>query len=271
VHAARKRVKKVRSVLTLLQHFDADAFDKDARRLRAAGRLLAVLRDADAVIATYDRLRKRFRKRLPEHTYAMMRRPLVKAKSRAMRDARADGQVVPVAGTLRAVRRRVKRWRVPAIDLAKWPDLLTPSYRASRKAMRRAQTSPSPSELHRWRRRVKTFWYQLRLGESLAPGVRGEIGRFRQLQQSLGEHHDLDVLQKAVAGDAGLHRMPAAVDELTAMSRAVQAELQRKAFTLGERLLAAKPKAFARRLRRAVSPSRKNPVASRRRPSSTVA
>jgi hypothetical protein len=70
VHEARKSVKKVRAVVTLLQQVDADGLDKDARRLRAAGHTLSILRDADAIIATFDMLRKRFSKRLPEHTYA---------------------------------------------------------------------------------------------------------------------------------------------------------------------------------------------------------
>src|SRR5450432_2747420 len=70
VHEARKSVKKVRAVVELLQQIDTDALNKDARRLRSAGQKLSVLRDADAVIATFDHLRRRFPKRLSEHTYA---------------------------------------------------------------------------------------------------------------------------------------------------------------------------------------------------------
>jgi CHAD domain-containing protein len=254
VHEARTSVKKVRAVVTLLQHTDTGAFEKDARRLRAAGQTLSILRDADAVIATFDHLRTRFPKRLSEHTYAIMRRQLVRAKARLIIDARVDRSLAHVAQTLRAVRRSVKRRRVAAIDVTAVPPRLTDSYRASRKAMRRAHKSTSPSALHRWRKRVKTLWYQLRVAESLAPGLRPEIRRLKQLETWLGDHHNLFVLQTTIANDAGLQRMPADVRELAAISIVAQEQFQRKSFTLGERLLVERPKVFARRLRRAFSP-----------------
>ena len=272
VHQARKSVKKVRAIVDLLQQIDDDSFDKPARRLRATGQTLSVLRDADAVIATFDHLRARFAKRLPEHTYAIVRGQLIRAKARIVEDARADRTVGQVAHTLLALRRSVKRWRVPAIDVLELPTLFKGSYRASRKAMRRAQKEMSPSELHRWRKRVKTLWYQLRLAESVAPGLRREMRRFKQLQTWLGEDHNLSVLESAISDDARLRRMPADVRELAAMSSALQTELRRKSFTLGQRLLAERPNVFARRLRRAFgsAPKRRTSTA-RRRPSSAVA
>ena len=182
------------------------------------------------------------------HFESLLTRPI----SRSL--LRADRSLALVAHALRAVRRSVKRWRMPAIDVSEWPALLMDNYRASRKAMRRAQKRTSPAELHRWRKRVKTLWYQVRVAESLAPGVHREIRRFEQLETWLGEHHNLSVLQTTIADDVGLRRMPADVHELAAMSSAVQTEFQRKTFTLGERLLADKPKVFARRLRRAFTP-----------------
>ena len=255
VHAVRKRVKQVRAIVEVLHQTDTDSFDKDARRLRGAGQRLSILRDADAVIATFDHLRARFPTRLPEHTYAIVRRQLVRAKARIMRDARADQGLAHVAHTLHAVCRSMKRWRVPAIEVLQWPALLKESYRASRTAMRRAHEEMSPSELHRWRKRVKTLWYQLQVAELLAPGLRHEMRRFNQLQTWLGEDHDLYVMQETIADDIRLHQMPAAVRALAAMSSAVQTALRRKSFTLGKRLLADRPKAFTRRLRRAFLPS----------------
>jgi CHAD domain-containing protein len=107
-----------------------------------------------------------------------------------------------------------------------------------------------PTALHRWRKRVKTFWYQLRVAESLAPGMRREIRRFKQLETWLGEDHDLAVLQTTMADDRGRPRMHAGLRALGAISSAVQKDLRRKSFTLGERLLAERPPAFLRRLRR---------------------
>ena len=68
VHEVRKRVKQVRAIVKVLHQTEAGSFDKDARRLRATGQRLSILRDTDAVIATFDHLRTRFPTRLPEHT-----------------------------------------------------------------------------------------------------------------------------------------------------------------------------------------------------------
>jgi len=253
VHEARKSVKNVRAVVTLLQEIKTDAFEKDTRRLSSAGQTLSVLRDADAVIATFDHLRAHFPKRLSESTYAIVRQQLVRSRARLIRDPRVRRRLVHVAQSLRAVRRSVKRWPVPSIPVSEGPALLTHGYRASRKAMKRAQTSPSPLALHRWRKRVKTLWYQLRVAHSLTPSLGLEIRRLKQLETWLGELHDLFVLQTTMRDDTGLQRMRADVRTLVAMSSAVQTELQRKSFALGGRLLAARPKAFRQRLRRAFS------------------
>ena len=164
VHAVRKRVKQVCAIVKVLHQTDAGAFDKDGRRLRAAGQRLSILRDADAVIATFDHLRARFPTRLPEHTYAIVRRQLVQAKARTMRNAKADQSLAHVAHRLHTVSRSVRQWRVPTIEVLQWPALLKEGYRASRTAMRRAHEKMRPSDLHRWRKRVKTLWYQLRCG-----------------------------------------------------------------------------------------------------------
>jgi CHAD domain-containing protein len=271
VHDARKRVKKVRSVVQLLGQIEEDSLSKDAGRLKTAGQTLSTLRDADAVIASFDLLRHRFPTRLPEHTYAILRRQLLRVKDRAARQALARRSTAHVARTLRAVRRSAKRWRVPAIEVRDWPNLLTNSYRASRRAMRRAQAEMSPAELHRWRKRLKTLWYQLRLAESLAPGLRRETRQFKQLQAWLGEDHNQFVLQATLTDEMGWARMPAAMDELVAISGAVQNRLRRKAFVLGHRLLADKPKIFTRRLRDAFSSSPGRSLRARQRASSAAA
>jgi CHAD domain-containing protein len=110
VHEARKSVKKVRAIARLLQQADAAGIGKDARRLRAAGRVLSRLRDADAVLATLDRVGRRFPKRLPEHTAAIIRRELIQIKARITKEPRTARRVARAARSLRTVRKSVERW-----------------------------------------------------------------------------------------------------------------------------------------------------------------
>jgi CHAD domain-containing protein len=272
VHAARKSVKKVRAIVGLLCLADANVPRKDERRLRAAGRALSTLRDSDAVIATFDRLRRRFPKRLPEHTSALIRGQLVRIKTRIAREARGTQRVDRTAHTLRDVQRSVKEWKLPDIDPLDLPDLLKVSYRRSRKAMRRAQKTIRGSDFHRWRKRIKSWWYQLRLMEPLAPGLAAQLRRLEQLETWLGEHHDLEVLQATIAGDEDLRsRLRGALAAVTMMCRSLQRTLRRKALPLGRRLLAKPPKVYARTLRQALTAPRRRRASRRREPASTAA
>src|SRR3981081_2460935 len=77
VHTARKRVKKARSLLQLIRQNKSRRLREDEKRLRAVGRAISPLRDAAAILDTFDHLRRRHATQLPEHTYAIIRRELV--------------------------------------------------------------------------------------------------------------------------------------------------------------------------------------------------
>jgi CHAD domain-containing protein len=271
VHAARKSVKKARAIVQLLGEKHAKRFEKDEKRLRTAGRALSALRDADAVLATFDQLRKRYPNRLAEHTYAVVRRQLVRAKARVIRTARAEQALAGAARTLRKVGRSAKQWPMPSIDRSEWPALLEISFRATRKAMRQAEQRRSPEDVHRWRKRLKTLWYQVRLAESLAPRLGAEIRQAKQLETWLGDAHNLHVLQGIISHDPALRQLPRDVRELTTIAAASEEALVRKAFALGKRLHGGKPKTFSGRVRRALTASGRRRSSRSSRPSSAAA
>src|SRR6266566_4847293 len=130
VHEVRKCIKKARAIVTLLEEADARSIKKDERRLRRAAHSLAPLRDADAAVATLEKLRAQFPKRLPEHTYAMLRRRLRRERTHAQAEARTHRTLTRAAGSLRAVGRSLEGWHVPAIDTRELATLLGASYRA---------------------------------------------------------------------------------------------------------------------------------------------
>ena len=88
VHESRKSVKKVRAVAAFLKHAGAKLPRKDRKRLKSAARALSRVRDSTAIIDTFDRVRRRYPRQLPEHTYEILRRGLVAARDR--REARAQ-------------------------------------------------------------------------------------------------------------------------------------------------------------------------------------
>jgi hypothetical protein len=184
---------------------------------------LSNLRDADVVIETFDHLRSRLAHRIPEHTSAIIR--------------------------------SAKQWSAPSIDVSELPQVLRRSFRASRKAMRRAQTRGRAPDFHDWRKRVKNLWYQLRLAERLVSGLSTQLAEFRELETALGEEHNLVVLRTKLTRDRGLRHIRSETNRLRAMSTALQEELRRSALVLGTRLHKSSPKEFANDLRRRLRPN----------------
>ena len=160
-------MKKVRAVLKLLDEVRNGRWTKDRRRLRKAGRTLSGLRDADAIIEAFDKVRTQYPDRLSEHSYAAIRRQLVNKRTQAVSQASHENHLRRTARQLERIRRSAKGWRVPSIRKPSLPDLVRQSFRASRKAMEIAAAGEEPGDVHDWRKRVKTLWYHLRLLQAL--------------------------------------------------------------------------------------------------------
>jgi CHAD domain-containing protein len=264
VHECRKSVKKVEALAKLLDQIGFAPPRNDVKRLRAARRTLSNLRDADVVIETFDHLRSRLAHRIPEHTSAIIRMHLRRRKAEITRRAQARaGRLTRAGKKLRNIRRSAKQWSAPSIDVSELPQVLRRSFRASRKAMRRAQTRGRAPDFHDWRKRVKNLWYQLRLAERLVSGLSTQLAEFRELETALGEEHNLVVLRTKLTRDRGLRHIRSETNRLRAMSTALQEELRRSALVLGTRLHKSSPKEFASDLRRRLRPK----GTPRRRPS----
>ena len=260
VHESRKRVKKVRTVLDVLEATGTKVRSKDRRRLQAAAHALSALRDRDAVIATFDTLRKQFPKRLPEHSYGLIRRVLIRAKSRAAERARHAHVAARVASRLKRMSRSIKRSPLRSIDAAHLAYAIGRAYRDSRRGLKRAVSARQSNETHRWRKRVKQLWYQLRLAQRLAPGIAVLVRDLKRLETWLGEEHNLLILRTTLLGARDLQTMRGEVAQLTAMTAGRQQQLRRKAFALGRRLHARKPKAFVRALLRRSKRAARSPA-----------
>jgi CHAD domain-containing protein len=250
VHEARKSVKKVRAVVDVLEETGTRVRRRDRRRLRAAAHALSALRDREALIGAFDRLRRHFPRRLSEHTYGVIRRVLVQGKARADDEARHANLTVRVARRLDRMRRSITQWSLCSIDAKDLASAASRAYRQSRAGLKRAVSTRQSDETHRWRKRVKQLWYRLRLAQPLAPGYSALVGDLKRLEIWLGQDHDLFVLRTTLEGAPQLRSMSGDVARLTATTVEGQRQLRRKAFALGRRLHARKPKAFARALRR---------------------
>ena len=246
IHESRKRIKKVRAVAAFLEQAGAKLPRKDYRRLKSAAQALSRLRDSTVIVESLDRVRRRYPKQLSEHTFGILRRSLIHARQQQLARAKRDGVMVEAAAQLTKTRKSAKAWASPSIRISEMVDIVSVSYRRSRTAMKHARTTRQSATLHRWRKEVKTLWYQMRLARPLIEGVAPLIADLKRLETVLGDDHNLVVLGATLRGCRDLQSMRQQLRKIEALAVRMRDSLRRRAFAVGRRVHRRKPKAFAR-------------------------
>ncbi len=248
IHESRKSVKKVRAVAALLEQAGAKLPRKDRKRLKSAASALSRLRDSAAIIESLDRVRRRYPKQLPEHTYRILRHGLVSARNRQEAQATRDGVIATAAERLAKTRKSAKAWTKSSLGVSDIVEVIAASYRRSRKAMNHSRATGQSATLHRWRKEVKTLWYQLRLAKPITTAA-PLIDDLKRLERDLGDDHNLVVLAATLRGCRELRTMRTELREIEGLAARMRQPLRRRAFMLGRRVHARKPQAFARWIR----------------------
>jgi CHAD domain-containing protein len=239
IHEARKSIKKVRAAVRLIRKCTPDVTGGDENRLRRSGRLLSPLRDSDALLETARDLCRHGGGAHDEEICAVLHRHLAANKALAFQPSRIGRTRTRVLEALTAVHGSAKYWNLRAARFPADAKGLKRVYREARKAMPAGRERENDEALHRWRRRVKTLWYNLRLFEERIPGVTGLTEDLGQLEAWLGEDHNLVLLRDQI------NRMPASElwmrARLTALAERRQETLRRASLTLGARVFVEKP------------------------------
>jgi CHAD domain-containing protein len=249
VHAARKAIKKGRSLLRLARGSIGDRRRRrENRALRDAARGLSAVRDAEAMLATIDDLSERYAGQLPKRTFDALRAPFAHRRDAQRERLGSSDLTVRAAAELAAVRERLDDWEPTEGGWRALEDGLTRSYRDGRTAFHRARDHRSGVAWHEWRKRVKDLWYQQRLLSKVAgPACAGQAKDAHHLADLLGDDHDLVVLRDALRGEAS--HTTADLDAVLGLIAHRQEELRGQALQLGMRVYAERPKPFVRRMR----------------------
>ena len=241
IHDARKQLKKARAALRLLRGSIGEiAYRRENAALRDAARPLGAARDSRVLVAALDDLGQRkldkFR-RILRHEHAQSRGGLTRTAIAKQRTA------------LRAVIKRSERWRMRGDDWAVIGNGLTRSYRRGRKNFATAKEARDTECLHDWRKQVKYLWHQLQVLVPVRPGKIGALAdRYHELAEALGDDHDLAVLRLKIESHAQAFERTRDLDDLLRRLDRRRGQLQDRAFALGSRLFADKPRVFAQPL-----------------------
>jgi CHAD domain-containing protein len=248
VHETRKHIKKIRSVLHLFRKELGSYYKALDERIRFAARQLSDVRDAETLVTTMETLRR-------EHG-RLVTAPIFKAADSVLKTRRDDSYGRLGQRRLAVVRRRLVHSRrvVPARIRAvttgrTMREGVKRGYRRAREAMDEATSGQAEDvRFHEWRRRVKDHWYQLRLVEGINGKAHRRVRRLKQLQDWLGDDHNLVVLRSVILasphrfGDA--HAVSVILDCIDVHLSA----LRRRAIRRGRQLFAKKPASFEKHI-----------------------
>jgi CHAD domain-containing protein len=249
IHAARRRIKKIRAVIRLIEPVLNKTSREADKRLRDVNRMLAPVADGHEIVETLKRLGQKYGGDLGPRTLAMIRAGLIEREERTDRKIQSDGVLQTAADALRAERKTVGRWRLTSDGFDAIRPGLEESFRQAQKAMTVASDRPTARHYHSWRRHVKDHWFQVRLLEGLCDDQLEEYQiQLEALDGTLGEYHNLALLRNVLMTDGYVSRQETA-GCLRATMR-YQRELRRHAHFLGARVYAETPRRFVQRVRR---------------------
>jgi CHAD domain-containing protein len=245
VHEARRRVKRIRAAVRLLDGRLGSAGRRVDRRLRDAGRALSSVRDADASEETLQALRGRYASVVNRRIARQVSRGLLARKGEARKVAgpktgRARAELRRLRGTLP---RRVRR-------AAHGADLLVglaEGYRRARKPLSGISLDSDATEFHDWRRRVKAHAIQVGLLAGLHAAPRARARALKRLDEWLGEDHNHAVLRATILASPERFGRAAATTAILGSIVKRQAHLRDRAIRLGRRLFSAKPRSFRKK------------------------
>lgn len=250
VHSVRKRLKKLRGLLQLLEGgLGPRVFSRENRCYRDAARALAGARRAAAIVAAFDALMERLSDTIPLEARVALRGGLIDERDRLVAAMQGGDQILAVVAALRASAARLDSW---PLDADGW-DLLRKGFRRSyargRRALRVAMREPTTENLHEWRKFAKHYWYHVRLLTPLWPeSMKVLEAALERLGDDLGDEHDLDDLRLTLIE----HMPPAELREATGRVLAAiegrREALRASAFARGRYLYAERPRAATARL-----------------------
>jgi CYTH domain-containing protein/CHAD domain-containing protein len=249
VHEARKRCKWSRGLARLVQPSLGDDFRWFDRTVRGAANQLSSLRDAHAIMATFDAL---LATEPDDPVLAAARRRQAEISAAATREAIASGdeRIATALAMLAEARAASSRWKIrrPSDTIE---NAVAGTYRQGRSALRRVRADPTDQEIHEWRKAVKYLWYQVQLLHDAAPSVLGPLaGELDVLSETLGNDHDVAVLVALLDARPGDYGTPSEVAHIREVARRRQDELRTAAVRAGATIYAEPPEAFARRIAR---------------------
>ena len=253
VHVARKRAKKVRSLLRLVRpRLKRKLHRRLDRHFRDLARRVSDVRDAAVHVETYDRVCAHAAGGIDRRGTASIRAALTRRRNAALAAREHEERLARLAADLERGRALIEtiefRGKGGTSGFAPLRDGFVAGYERARASGAVAREAGTAEAYHEWRKRVKHHRHHLKLLGPLWPvpiaALHEEAGR---LGERLGHAHDVAALDEHLAAEPDALGAPRHVESFVGFARALREELERTSGSLGERLFAERGERVGRR------------------------
>lgn len=249
VHQARKRCKRIRSLIRLIDPKLHGALAKQNKRFRNSARRLAGLRDAASVLECLDGLRESCGDHQDIKAFNAVRQRLAARRADVQVALEPTKRLASFTKALGRARERIEGWGSPGVGFKALKGGVATTYQQAKRAMTHAYADPSAEAFHTWRKRAKDHAHHMRiLQNAWEPEMTARRDALDRLADLLGDEHDLGELRAVLAHEPGRFTDSDDVRLVLARIDVRRAERRSLAHPLGRRLFAESPRRFADRI-----------------------
>lgn len=250
VHQIRKRFKKLRGLIRLVRPGLGKRYKELNHRFRDAGRRFSEVRDATSTLETLRDLRSRYQAPLADNAFDSVEATLRNDRRKLTEEEfPLHQELAKLPRELRLTLGEVDSW---SLDTADGPAVFggfLKTCRRGHRALRKAAECRDDESLHEWRKRMKYHGYHLRLLRDIWKRImQARIEALDELCDFIGDDHDLAVLSRRLRDNPARFGPEPSIELLHGAICRRREELQTRAFRLGKRVCAEKPRALCARL-----------------------
>jgi len=244
LHQVRLAIKRLRAILRLLRPLVSKTFFKrENARLRSAARRLARLRDLAVARRTLeqvtDKLASHSQNAAVQEVFEIF---LAQTPASSRYDEDRESALRLAARALAQTRRAFHALSLPDRGWKTIEPGLKKLYRQNRTWMKCASSSDKDEDFHEWRKRVKYYFYLLKMLTPIWPSRLGKtVKHLDCLQDKLGKDHDLAVLKSFLVKHLSNLGYRTPVGQVVQYLKKRSAKLRKQSMALGKILFDDKP------------------------------
>jgi len=201
IHDTRKNFKKIRTVQRLIRtKIGEESYQHENSCYRDAGRIISDLRDSSVLIQTFDKLLKNSELEMSNFDFSVFRNFLIeKHKNISTTKSKKSKVINSLSSDLILARSRVFDWPLSGDDFKLIKKNLQLIYEQGQNYMYAVFSEAIKENVHEWRKRVKDFWYSMRILNNLWPEIMSPLViLLGKLSDVLGDSNDLFLLKDRI-------------------------------------------------------------------------